>query len=296
MFQKLSIALVPVLFSSSVFAAQVFQTLAPTAGQSEVTPMLGIGGAYGTFKSNNDTKLTASLFNLGVSYYYGLADGHAVGGEMNYLSTSSKVSGGGVAESTSKSKGIANPTVKYKGLFETGAVTISTQVGYKFGLEKEKYNSTDDEGNTADGQNSFLVDVGVYAPVSEVLIVGGFINYEKNSDGESTTTASGVDSTSKQSGGGYMHIKGFVELQNLDWRPNFTLGAVTNYSTKTTSAGGTVSESKETHGFFTSASARFQMQPNFSINPEVSYQSITDSDTFDTFGILTMSASARFLF
>lgn len=83
MLHKITTVLVPVLFCSNVFAAQVYQTLAPGAGQSEVTPSLGLGLATAESKGTPKVTVAAAILNLGLKYYYGLADGHAIGAELN---------------------------------------------------------------------------------------------------------------------------------------------------------------------------------------------------------------------
>jgi hypothetical protein len=294
-FQKIFVVLIPVLFCSNVFAAQVFQTLAPAVGQSEVTPYLGLAVASGETKGTPKTTVSAGVAGLGLSYYYGVVEGHSIGAEVSYLSQTITASATGFTDIKQKNKGLTNPVLKYKGLFETEAISLFGQLGYKFGIEKEKYNSTDSEGNSADGQNSILLNVGVYAPVNADMTLGGFINYEKANDGEKTITASGIDSTLKTSGGGSTLVAAFFELQSNEYKPNVTLGHLTRNSSESVS-GGTTTKVDAKHYLVLSGSARFPIEPNLSINPEIIYQSLLNNDTFDHYVVLAASASLRLLF
>lgn len=295
MLKKITIALVPVLFSSNVFAAQVFQTLAPGAGQSEVTPRLGLAAVGAETKSTPKTTLSAGLLNLGVSYFYGLAEGQSLGAEVSYSSQTQKASTSGFADQNAKRKGLLNPFIMYKGLFETGSVSIFTQVGYQFGIEKAKYNYTDSEGNQADGQNKILINVGAYAPLNPEITMGGFIKFEKANDGESTETTGGVDSINKLSGGNSTYVAAFFELPSNEYKPNASLGYRVDNSTESVS-GGIPTKSDELRYLILTGSAQFPIQPNISFNPEIIYQSLLSNDRFDRYGVIAASAKLRILF
>lgn len=296
MFQKLSIALIPVLLSSTVFAAQVYQTLAPAAGQSEVTPMLGLGAAAGETKGTPKVTFTAGIANLGLKYYYGLAEGQSLGLEVSYSSQTAKATGSGIMDTTQKNKGLTNPTVMYKGLFETGSASIFTQLGYKFGIEKEKNNGIDREGNVADGQNSFLINVGAYAPVHTDFIIGGYVNYEKANDGESTETNNGVDLVSQDTGGDSTLVAVFFEIPTNEYKPNASLGYMTRGSSESKVGGSVISKSDAVNYLVLKGSAQFPIDANMSFNPEIIYQSMLSNDTFDHYGVMAVAANLRILF
>ncbi|MBC7458631.1 MAG: hypothetical protein H7235_10150 [Bdellovibrionaceae bacterium] len=295
MFPKLSVILIPILLSSTVFAAQVFQTLAPAAGQSEFTPSIGLAALSAETKGSPKVTMSAALVNLGISYYYGLAEGHSIGAEAGYNSQAVMSTAAGFADTTQKRNGLTNSAVMYKGLFETGSASIFAQLGYRFSLEKEKYNTTDREGNMADGQNAILVNVGAYAPVTTEITLGGLVKYVKANDGEKTSTTSGVDTTSKITGGGSTLVVVFFELPSNEYKPNASLGYQTQNSYESVS-GGTTSKTDETHFLVITGSAQFPIQPNFSFNPEIIYQSILSNDSFDRYGVVGVSGSLRLLF
>lgn len=296
MFQRIAIALVPVLFCSNLFAGQVYQTLAPGAGQSELTPNFGLGLASAESKATPKVTVAAAILNLGLKYYYGLADGHAIGAELNYGSQVVKATSSASLDVTQKNSGLMNPTIMYKGLFETGSASIFAQAGYKFAIEKEKNDGVTREGNLAEGQNSFLINVGAYAPVHADFTLGGFINYEKASDGESTETNNGVDTVSKESGGGSTLIAAFFEIPSSEYKPNASLGYQTRHSSESKIGASTISKTDEVHYIVLKGSAQFPIQPNFSVNPEVTYQSMLSNDTYERYGVFAVAANLRLLF
>jgi hypothetical protein len=296
MFQRIAIALVPVLFCSNVFSAQVYQTLAPGAGQSEVTPYLGLGAAAGETKGTPKVTFTAGVLNLGAKYYYGLAEGQSIGAEVSYSSQTAKATGSGIQDTTIKNKGLTNPTVMYKGLFETASASIYTQLGYKFGIEKEKNDGVTREGNSADGQNTILVNVGVYAPVHADFILGGFVNYEKANDGESTETNNGVDLVSQDTGGDYTTVGVFFEIPTNEYKPNASLSYMTRGSSESKIGGSVISKSDAVNYLMIRGSAQFPIDANMSFNPEIVYQSMLSNDTFDHYGVTAVTANLRMLF
>ncbi len=297
MLRKIFIALALTLFCSHVFAAQVFQTLSPAAGHSELTTFFGLANMRGNTNDTPSIKVSGSLVGFGVSYYYGLANGQALGFEAVQTTQIIKAALPDLGDVSQKNKGFNNPVLKYKTLFETSAISFFGQLSYEFGIEKEKEmkNGHDLEGNNADGQNRILFTLGSYFPVNADLTVGSFIEYEKTSDGERIYTEGSTDTVYQITGGGAAIAGFFIELQSHKYKPNISLSHVTEYSTETVSDGITTKEDAS-NILLIQGVAQFSLSPKLSIVPVVQYQKFLKHDSFEQFNFLTALVNLRLLF
>lgn len=284
--------------SISTWAAttQVYQSLMPAAGQHELTPMAGIAAGLVGYKSAGDSaKTKLNQFMLG--YKYGIAVDQSIGLQTGYSSAEYTTTTNYTSTTTDKYKGLNSFLINYQSLYEVTSFTAFTKVGYSFGLEKSKKDTDKNESNMVEPQNRLIFEAGAHQSLNEDIVLGGLVNYEKHLDGEAVSTSLTGDTTYKYSGGDIFYVAGFFEMPNFKTHPNVSLGLRRSYTLRSTNPSGSFVETPGLDFLILKASGRFEMNPNFSINPEIISQTLVgSSDIFDSYGLMGLSVTARLLF
>src|SRR5438445_3782399 len=160
---KLLIALLSLAASPALSMTTTYQTLTPEIGQSEIK--LGVGYRSLTAKGNNGIKVESKGPSIPASFYYGLTENHSLGVEVAYSSADQETSTS-TASAKTKSFGMNEVFVGYKGNIDVGEPTIFLKAGADIPPEKKKENWDNGESNSSSGQLAFVGSIGFTAPVS----------------------------------------------------------------------------------------------------------------------------------
>ncbi|MEK2646554.1 hypothetical protein [Bdellovibrio sp. BCCA] len=279
--------------SFSVAATKVSQNLSPNGGESEI--LLGV--AYLYQKAGVDTIGEAKLNGYAVigSYYYGTTDEHAFGVTLGYASSETKMDYVSATDITTKSKGLTDIRVGYKGTYGRDNITFFTNMALSLPTEKRKFNEDKNEDNVSTGRITPHVEAGL-VNAKENVSFGALVALDFPFEGDAENTESGMTTAGKSSGGSKVKLATFVEFNNIA-HPNIELSYNSTDST-TYKFGTTTRRYSDIKMASLNVSGRFEIVPGFELLPEAQYNRLMNKqdlqiDTYEDYGF---GLAGRFVF
>lgn len=285
---KLALLASLVLTSTSAFAYnETAQNLIPASGQNEI--MIGAAYQNSSITASNsagDEKITT--YETPLSYYYGITDFSAFGVRLAYTSSTLDLNANGTS-STSKTKGLGDITVSYKGHGNQDAMTGYYEVGAQVPPEKAKANFDNLETNEASGQIHPFLTLGIATPMTS-WIVGFEGTYNHALDGNGDITSSGSTFSGTIKGGSYYALALYGEMPSF-YHFNASLNYKHSYGSKfeaDNNAGSITYIGQETLALM--LQARHEFTPGFEIIPLLGYSTLLNKsalnlDKVDAFSI-----------